>query len=124
MDPVTGLSLGRIAVGVGSLVAPARTATLLGLDAPANPQLSYFARMFGAREIALGAITLASKGALRRNLVLAGMAVDGSDAVTGALGLKSKELPSVAGAMLVAGAVGAVGSSVAGLVRGGAQQNG
>lgn len=115
MDPVTGLSLGRIAIGIGSLVAPARTARLHGLRTT-DEQQTYFQRMFGAREIALGAVTLASRGAVRRNLVIAGLAVDGADAVTGAIGLRTKAFPAVAGALLVGGALGAVGSGVAGLL--------
>ena len=39
--------------------------------------------MFGSREIALGAITLASTGAARKRLVQLGIAVDGADAFTG-----------------------------------------
>ncbi|MFC5729891.1 MULTISPECIES: hypothetical protein [Nocardioides] len=115
MDPVTGISLGRIAIGVGALAAPTPTARLFGLAPAENPQLGYFGRMFGAREIALGAITLLSKGALRRNLTIVGMAVDGADAATGALELRGGRVPKVAGAMLIGGALGAVGSGVAGL---------
>ena len=37
-------------------------------------------RLFGSREIALGAATLLASGATRRNLVLAGIAVDAADA--------------------------------------------
>lgn len=115
MDPVTGLSLGRIAIGIGSLLAPAQAARLHGLSS-SDEQMTYFQRMFGAREIALGAVTLASTGAVRRNLLIAGIAVDGADAVTGAVGLRSKTFPTLAGAMLVGGALGAVGSGVAALV--------
>ncbi|WP_182376365.1 hypothetical protein [Nocardioides sp. WS12] len=116
MDPVTGLSLGRIAIGVGALVAPAPTAKAFGLDPANNPQLGYFGRMFGAREIALGAVTLVSKGALRRNLTLVGIAVDGSDAASGAVELTSRTVSKLSGAMLIGAAVGAVGAGAAGLV--------
>lgn len=115
MDPVTGLSLGRIAIGIGSLVAPAQSARLHGLKST-DEQLTYFQRMFAAREIALGAVTLAASGTTRRNLVLAGIAVDGADALTGAAGLRSRSFPVLAGALLVGGALGAVGSGVAALV--------
>lgn len=115
MHPVTGISLGRIAIGVGALAAPAPTARLFGLAPAENPQLSYFGRMFGAREIALGAVTLMSKGALRRNLTLVGMAVDGADAATGALELQGGRVPKTAGVMLIGAALGAVGSGALGL---------
>ncbi|HWJ07724.1 MAG TPA: hypothetical protein VNS46_00015 [Nocardioides sp.] len=116
MDPVTGLSLGRIVVGIGSLLAPSATARLFGVDAAANPQLGVFSRMFGAREIALGAVTLASKGSLRRNLTVVGIAVDGSDIASGALEVASGGLPKVQGGALVGVAAGAVGAGIAALV--------
>ncbi|WP_435768704.1 hypothetical protein [Nocardioides sp. SYSU DS0651] len=116
MDPVTGLSLGRIAIGVGALAAPTTAAKTFGLDPAANPQLGYFGRMFGAREIALGAVTLMSKGALRRNLTMVGLAVDGADAASGALEMAAHRVPRSAGLMLMAGALGAVGAGAAALV--------
>ncbi len=115
MDPVTGLSLGRIAIGVGALAAPTSTAKLLGLDPVANPQLGYFGRMFGAREIALGAVTLVARGSLRRNLTLVGIAVDGADAASGALELAGGAVPKRTGITLIGAALGAVGGGVAGL---------
>jgi hypothetical protein len=113
MDPVTGLSLGRIAIGVGSIANPALTAKLFGLSPAANPQLGYFARMFGVREIALGALTLMSKGSARKTLVRAGVAVDAGDAATGVIALARKEVPLLAGGMLIAVALGAAGSGAA-----------
>ena len=118
MDPVTGISLGRIAIGVGALASPSATAKLFGLDPAANPQLGYFGRMFGAREIALGAVTLMSKGAARRNLTMVGIAVDGADAASGFLEMGANRVPRTAGLMLMGAALGAVGSGVAGLLRG------
>lgn len=118
MDPVTGLSLGRIAIGVGSIVAPAPTARVFGLRPAENPQLPYFARMFGVREIALGALTLMATGDVRRTLVRAGVAVDGGDAVTGIIGLARKEFPLLAGGMLVAAALGAAATGASALTSG------
>lgn len=118
MDPVTGLSLGRIAIGVGALVAPAPTAKAFGLNPDGNPQLGFFGRMFGAREIALGAVTLVSKGALRRNLTLVGIAVDGADIASGAAELSAGRIPKLTGGVLIGAAAGAVGSGLVGLVLG------
>lgn len=115
MDPVTGLSLGRIAIGVGSIVSPNTTARLFGLKPAANPQLGYFARMFGVREIALGSLTLLAKGDMRRTMVIAGMAVDGGDAATGAIAIARKEVGILTGGMLIAVALGAVGSGASAL---------
>ena len=83
MDPITGLAYGRIAVGTLSLLSPKLAARLFLLDPGTNPQVGYVTRLFGSREVALGAITLASSGAARERLVQVGIAVDGAgDAAT------------------------------------------
>lgn len=115
MNSVTGLSLGRIAVGVLSLVQPALAAKLFGLDVDNNPQGPYLARLFGSREVALGAATLLARGKTRRNLVLAGIGVDLADAATGVLGIQDKTVPARTGAMLIGPALGAVLAGVGGL---------
>lgn len=116
MDPVTGLSLGRIAVGISSIASPTVTARLFGLSPASNPQIGYFARMFGVREIALGGLTLLAQGDNRRTMLLAGMAVDGGDAASGAIALARKEIPLLAGVAMIGVALGAVGSGGAALV--------
>ena len=84
MDPITGLAYGRIAVGTLSLLSPKLAARLFLLDPKSNPQLPYVGRLFGSREIALGAITLASSGGEHASgWSRSGIAVDGADAVTG-----------------------------------------
>ena len=115
MDPVTGLSLGRIAVGAISFTRPDVAAGLFGLDLAGNPQSPYVARLFGSREIAIGVLTLISRGTTRRNLVLAGIGIDLADAATGVLGIQDKSVPVRTGAMLVGPAIGAVLSGIAGL---------
>jgi hypothetical protein len=118
VNPVIGLSLGRIAVGVVSFARPGLAARMLGVDLESNPQSPYLARLFGSREIAIGTATLLSRGATRRNLVMAGIGVDLADAVTGALGIQDKTVSRRTGAMIIAPAVGAVLSGFAGLRRG------
>jgi hypothetical protein len=118
VNPVIGLSLGRIAVGVVSLARPGVAATMFGLDVESNPQSPVLARFFGSREIALGAATLLARGSTRRNLVLAGIGVDLADAASAVLGVQDRTLSSRSGAMLVAPAVGAVLAGLAGLRRG------
>lgn len=83
MNPVTGLNLGRLVLGALALFAPRLAAKVFGLDAERNPQLGYMNRMFGSREIAVGALTLAASGQRRRDLVLVGIAVDAADVVAG-----------------------------------------
>ncbi len=112
---MTGLSLGRIAVGIVSFARPDVAAGMLGLDVANNPQTPYAARLFGSREIAIGTLTLMATGTTRRNLVLAGIGVDVADAVTGVLGIRDKSVSTRSGAMLTAPAVGAVLSGIAGL---------
>ena len=39
MDPVTGLSLGRVAIGAAALASPAFSTKMFRLDGASNPQL-------------------------------------------------------------------------------------
>lgn len=112
MEPITGLAYGRIAIGAMSLLSPSLTARLFLLNPKTNPQLSYMGRMFGSREIALGAITLASSGEARRRLVQLGVAVDGADAYTGIVTAASGAVPKKAGFLLTVVAAAAVATGV------------
>jgi hypothetical protein len=118
MDPVTGLSLGRIGIGVVSIGSPALAARMFGLDAAANPQLPAMTRLFGVREIALGAATLTARGPARRSLVLTGVAVDAGDAASGIVGVGNQEIGKLSGGMLTVTALGAVATGVAALALG------
>lgn len=111
MNPVTGLALGRIGVGVASLVKPDLVASTMGVSGT-HPLLT---RWFGSREIALGAATLLASGSARRNLVLIGVAVDGADAATAYAAVQEEELAKQLGLGLVAVASGAVVSGLLGL---------
>jgi hypothetical protein len=115
MNPVTGLSLGRIAIGAAALAAPDVAGRLFKLDSAANPQLPYMLRMFGSREVALGAITLVSSGGARRKLVALGIAVDGADAYAGYAAMADKSVDQKTGIGLVAPAVFAVGAGIVAL---------
>ncbi|MDN5744358.1 MAG: DUF4267 domain-containing protein [Nocardioidaceae bacterium] len=115
MDPVTGLSLGRIAIGAVAFAAPETGTKLFGFDPQANPQLGMFGRLFGAREIALGAITLVSSGSLRRNLTWVGMAVDGADAASAVVETSQGNIPKMAGGPMMGVALGAVAAGAAAL---------
>ena len=114
MNPVIGLNVGRIAVGVVALTKPDLVARTLGLDT-SNGQWPYVSRMFAGREIALGAVTLLAAGTARRNLVLAGMAVDATDALSGLLAIREKSVnPALAGGLAATG-LAAVASGAGGL---------
>ncbi len=112
MEPITGLAYGRIVVGALSLLSPSLTARLFLLDPKSNPQLSYMGRMFGSREIALGAITLASSGQARRRLVQLGVAVDGADALTGIITSASGAVPKKTGFLLTIAGAASVATGV------------
>lgn len=115
MNPVTGLALGRIAVGTIAFAKPDLAGKLFQLDVANNPQLPYLSRLFGSREIALGTLTLISRGSARRNLVLIGVAVDAADAATGYLGIKEGHVSKSTAGLLIGPAVGAVLSGLLGL---------
>jgi hypothetical protein len=112
MDNITGLAYGRVVIGALSLLSPSLTAKLFLLDPKANPQLGYMGRMFGSRELALGAITLASSGDARRRLVQLGVAVDGADAYTGIATAVTGSVPKKAGILLTLVAAGAVATGL------------
>lgn len=115
MNPIIGLSLGRIVVGLLFFLRPDLAARIMGQDLEQNPELALGARLFGSRDVALGAATLLAKGTARRNLVVAGIAVDAADAAAAAIGAKDKSLRSVPAAMLAGVALLAVGQGVVSL---------
>jgi len=109
MNPVTGLALGRIAVGVASIAKP----ELLGSSMGQQSGSTLITQWFGSREIALGLITLAATGSARRNIVLMGVAVDAADAATAYVAIQRGQLAKPVGLGLTGVAVGA---AVAGLL--------
>ena len=115
MDHVTGLSLGRIAVGAGALADPRLAGRLFHLDPQLNPQLPFVARLFASRELALGVATLLASGPARRNLVAIGILVDAADAATGYLGVREGLITPKAGRALGIPALTAVAAGIAGL---------
>lgn len=115
MDPVIGLSLGRITLGAVTLSNPGLGAKLFQLDAEHNKQLPYMTRMFGSREIALGTLTLLARGRARRRLVLAGIAVDGADTAAGVFAGQDGSVSKGTSALLTAPAALAVLAGVASL---------
>jgi hypothetical protein len=116
MNPVNGLALGRIAIGATALASPAAAAKLFRLDLTNNPQLPYMSRLFGSREIALGALTLLAKGSARRRLIVLGMAIDGADGFAGYDAMRSGSVPQSVGVSLTVPALGAVVAGAVGLV--------
>src|SRR3984893_1520566 len=73
----------RLAIGVGAWATPRVAGKLFGLDATANPQAPYLARLFGARDVALAWGALGSEGDTQRQWLVAGLACDFADAPAG-----------------------------------------
>ena len=105
----------RLAIGAASWTAPRVAGSLFGLDAGANPQSPYLARLFGARDIALGWGALSSEGETRRQWLLAGLACDLADALAGVAGGRGGYLPKSTSVLVSATALFAVGLGAAAL---------
>ncbi len=103
----------RIAVGALSWLTPRPAGKLFGLDAAANPQSPYLARLFGVRDIALAYGTMSNEGEAQRQWLTVGVACDAADAVAGIAGGRRGYLPKVAsvlvtGTAIAAAALGAI----------------
>ncbi|HZJ05310.1 MAG TPA: hypothetical protein VFD59_07555 [Nocardioidaceae bacterium] len=107
MDTITSLSVARMIIGVSSWAAPALSLRLAMLDDGA-PQSAYLLRLFGVRDIALGAATLSASGAARTDLVKIGIVVDAADAVAGLLAASSGGVSKPKGALLAVPGLAAV----------------
>ncbi len=113
MDQVNSIAFGRIGIGVITCIAPTQAFKVAGFTAAA--QAPYLGRMFGVREIAMGAMTLAARPDQRRQATMIGIGVDTVDALGAVLGMRSGALGKPAGVGLTALALAAVGGGVAGL---------
>ena len=83
------IGVGRVAIGVGALVATRPALKALGFDKPEQTGMA-LAKLAGGRDIALGALTLAAHDDARklRTLMLVSSACDVADAV--GLGLSAR----------------------------------
>lgn len=98
----------RMAVGVASWSTPRIAGKLFGLDAEANPQSPYLARLFGARDLALAWGALGAEGAARRQWLAAGLACDAADVLAGIAGGRGGYLPKVTSVLVSGTALSAV----------------
>ena len=109
------LSGSRVLVGVVSLVAPGRAFLGAGLDPRRNPQLPFMTRMFGVRDLVLGAGALATSGAERRRWLQATVASDAADALAAVAGHRAGYLPTRGAVMLTLTATAATALGIAAL---------
>jgi hypothetical protein len=87
-----GLAAGRVALGLAPILAPERSQALLGFPAGHdNPTARLMARLFGVRDIGLGALTMAAthNTTLLRRAYLFNAATDLADATMIAMPLIS-----------------------------------
>jgi hypothetical protein len=97
-----------MAVGVASWATPRLAGRLFGLDAEANPQSPYLARLFGARDLALAWGVLGAEGNARRQWLVAGLACDAADVLAGVAGGRGGYLPKVTSVLVSGTALSAV----------------
>jgi len=104
---ITGLAGLRLAVGVSSWATPRVAGKLFGLDAEANPQAPYLARLFGIRDVALAWGALSTTGSAQRQWLVAGLACDAADAVAGIAGGRAGYLPQITSVLVTGTALSA-----------------
>jgi hypothetical protein len=108
LNPVTSLAITRLAVGGSAFATPRLAGRAFGLDADANPQTPYLARLFGARDAALGIGILTTTGDARRQWLLIGAGCDAADVLAGLAGGRAGYLPKATSALVTATAVSAI----------------
>ena len=116
MDNATSLSLARIVVGAAAWAAPELSLKGAMLDATA-PQSPYLIRLFGARDVALGAVTLLAAPEHKPALLKVGIGVDAADAAAAVHALSQGKLSKGAGITLAAAAGAAVAAGIAALAQ-------
>jgi hypothetical protein len=96
------IAIGRIAVGAGAWLTPNLSGRIFGLDPEGNPQLPYVGRLFGARDVVLGAGAIRSPRKQKDAWLTAGVACDVADVAAGALAGARGQLPPAAAALVTA----------------------
>jgi len=99
---VSAIAISRMAIGAGAWLAPNLSGRMFGLDPEGNPQLPYVGRLFGARDVALGAGTLRSPRKHKDAWLTAGFACDVADVAAGMLAGVRGQLPASAAALVSA----------------------
>src|SRR3954453_21977350 len=96
------VAIGRIVVGGSTWVMPNLSGRLFGLDPEGNPQLPYIGRLFGARDVVLGAGGRRSSKKQKDAWGTAGRACDVADVGAGALAVMRGQLPPAAAGLVTA----------------------
>jgi hypothetical protein len=106
---VLAIAAGRIAVGAGTLFATRPAIAALGFGETDSSGLA-LAKLAGGRDLALGAMTLALRNdrAALRTAALAGVALDGADALTFILATGDPETRRAGLAGMLSGSAAAI----------------
>ena len=88
-NPTTTLPALRIAIGAGAWAFPGLTGKLFGFKGMDDPETTYMGRLFGVRDVVLGAGVLASSGDAKKLWWRLGILADAADAAASYQGLKA-----------------------------------
>ncbi|XVQ11863.1 hypothetical protein ACQP1W_04570 [Spirillospora sp. CA-255316] len=110
-DLMIALARGRVALGAVAFAAPGLTARLVGGGKGTDGSRDLVTRMFAAREIAVGAGYLLSRGSDRKQWARLGLVVDTLDTVGGLRSRKNLPLWVTAGVLAAAGGCTALGAA-------------
>jgi hypothetical protein len=108
----------RVAVGIAALAAPGHAFRGSGLDDRNNPQLPFVMRMFGVRDLVMGAGALTTSGEERRRWLQACVAADVIDALAAIAGHRRGYLPTSGAVMLTLTAATGTALGIAALATG------
>lgn len=107
----------RAALGAAAYLAPRATGRALGIDPEANPASPYLARVFGARDVALGVGGFVLPAETRPTYLRLLAGIDAADLVSAALGGRGGYLRPRSAALLAGAAVLALAPEVHQLVQ-------
>ena len=103
----------RILVGVGAIARPTLMPRLLGVDTGSAERMAWLARLFGGREVALGAgLLLARSPEAEREWLLGGALVDAVDAAAFAGAVRRGVIRGALGTAAAATALAVTGTEV------------
>ena len=112
---VKALSGLRLVIGAAAWLTPRVAGKGFGLDPSANPQSPYLARLFGARDVALGVGTLQATGETQKQWLAIGIGVDAADALAAIAARRAGYLNPISAALVFAPAAAAVALGVVAL---------
>jgi hypothetical protein len=111
-NAANAIAISRMVVGSSAWLTPNLAGRLFGLDPEGNPQLPYVGRLFGARDVALGAGALRSPRKQKEAWLTAGLACDVADVAAGVLAGARGQLPFASAALVSATAAAFAGAGL------------